>query len=136
MFVKMPGGEASIALAIQRLDLVGAIDRNPLARRLAEPTIQKPGLAVVLEPLAPASKCPLVNPEQFRRLHLIELRRLVAAQNVQKPHHTHTLKGFRPAHQNPRKGSDATGQIVCYLSRTYRVLPTRARPLVAGKTCV
>ena len=104
MLVKMLGREAPIALAVQSLDLVGAIDRNPLARRLAEPTIQKSGLAVVLEPLTPTSKRPLVDPKQLRCLHLIELRRLVAAQNVQKPHHTHPLKGFRPAHQIPPKG--------------------------------
>jgi putative isomerase len=44
MLVKMLGGEALVTFAIQSLDLVRAIDRNPLARRLAEPTIQKPGL--------------------------------------------------------------------------------------------
>src|SRR5271166_6433673 len=121
MLVKMLGGEAQVTLAIQSLDLIRAIDRNPLARRFAEPTIQKPGLAVVLKPLTPTSKRPLVDTKQLRCLHLVELRRLIAAQNVQKPHHTHTLKGFRPAHQIPRKGADATGQIVCYLRRTYHV---------------
>src|SRR5208337_2080944 len=124
MLVKVLGGEAPVTLAIQSLDLVRAIDRNPLARRLAEPTIQKPRLAVVLKPLTPTSKRPLIDPKQLRCLHLVKLRRLVAAQNVKKPHHTHTLKGFRPAHQIPRKGADATGQIVCYVIRTYRVLAT------------
>ena len=104
MLVKMLGREARIALAIKRLDLVLPIDRNPLARRLAEPPVQQPRLAVVLEPLPPTPKRPLANPKQLRRLHLIELRRLVAAQNVQKPHHPHTLKGFRPAHPTPQKG--------------------------------
>src|SRR5271166_3982607 len=127
MLMKVLGGEAPVTLAIQSLDLVRAIDRNPLARRLAEPTIQKPRLAVVLKPLTPTSKRPLIDPKQLRCLHLVELRRLVAAQNVKKPHHTHTLKGFRPAHQIPRKGADATGQIVCYVIRTYRVLATPLR---------
>src|SRR5208337_3160101 len=85
----------------------------------------------------PTSKRPLIDPKQLRCLHLVELRRLVAAQNVKKPHHTHTLKGFRPAHQTPRKGADATGQIVCYVIRTYRVLATFARRSVcAGRTRV
>ena len=92
MLVKMLGGKALIALAVQSLDLVRAIDRNPLARRLAQPTIHKARLAVVLEPLTPTSERPLANPKQLRCLHLIELRRLVAAQNVQKPHHTNTLR--------------------------------------------
>ncbi len=76
MLVKMLGREALIAPAVQSLDLVHAINRNPLARRLAEPTIQNSGLAVVLEPLTPTSKRPLVDPKKLRRLHLIELRRL------------------------------------------------------------
>src|SRR5271166_3402323 len=84
-----------------------------------------------VKPLTPTSKRPLVDTKQLRCLHLVELRRLVASQNVQKPHHTHTLKGFRPAHQIPRKGADATGQIVCYVIRTYRVLATKSRLLLA-----
>ena len=34
------------------------------------------------------------------------------------------LKGFRPAHPDPPKRAGLTGQIVRYLNRTYRVLPT------------
>ena len=94
MLVKMLGREALITLAIQSLDLMFAINRNPFARRLAEPTIQQTRLAVVLKPLTPTAKRPLVDAQQLRRFQLIELRRLVAAQNVQKPDHTHTLKGF------------------------------------------
>jgi hypothetical protein len=94
MLVKMLGREALITLAIQSFDLMFAINRNPLARRLAEPTIQQTRLAVVLKALTPTAKRPLVDAQQLRRFQLIELRRLVAAQNVQKPHHTHTLKGF------------------------------------------
>lgn len=77
--------------------------------------LQERGLAVVLKALAPASKRPLINPKQVGCFQLIELRRLVAAQNVQKPHHTHTLKGFRPAHPNPPKRAKRY--------RTDRVLP-------------
>src|SRR6202042_270115 len=34
------------------------------------------------------------------------------------------LKGFRPAHPTPPKGAGLTGQIVRYLNRTDRLLPT------------
>ena len=94
MLVKMLGREALITLAIQSLDLVRAINRNPLARRLAKPTVQQTSLAVVLKALTPATKRPLINAEQFRSFHLIEFRRLIATQNAQKPHHTNPLKGF------------------------------------------
>ena len=79
----MLGREAAVALAIQSLHLMLPINRNPLARRLAQPPIQKPGLAIVLETLTPTAKRPLVDSKQLRRFQLIELRRLVAAQYVQ-----------------------------------------------------
>jgi hypothetical protein len=65
-----------------------------LARPLAEPPVQKSRLAILLMTLTPTAKRPLANPKQRRRLQLTRLRRLVAAQNVQKPWHSHTLKGF------------------------------------------
>lgn len=94
MFVKMLGREALVALPIQSLDLLLAVERNPLAGRLAEPPVQKARLAVILEARPPAPERPLADAKQVRRFQLIELRRLVAAQNVQKPQHTNTLKGF------------------------------------------
>ncbi|HWY81549.1 MAG TPA: hypothetical protein VNY10_06390, partial [Roseiarcus sp.] len=45
-------------------------------------------------------------------------------QNVQKHRHAHPLKGLRPAHPDPPKRAGPTGQIVRYLNRTYRLLPT------------
>jgi len=98
MLVKMLGREARIPRLVKRLHLSLAIGRNTLARRLAEPAVQQARLARFLEAVAPAPKRPLPNPQQLRRFHLTELRRLVTAQNVQKPHHPHTLQGFRPAH--------------------------------------
>jgi hypothetical protein len=53
MLVEVLDGDALIALAVKPLDLLGPIDRNPLARRLAEPPIQQPGFALLL--VAPAS---------------------------------------------------------------------------------
>jgi hypothetical protein len=98
LLVKMLGREAVIAFAIQSLHLMLPVDRNPLARRLAQPPIQKPGFAVVFEPLSPTAKRPFIDPKQFRRFELVQLRRLVAAQYAPELDHTNPLKGFRPAH--------------------------------------
>jgi hypothetical protein len=40
MLVEVLDGEALVALAIERLHLLRPVDRNPLARRLAEPLVQ------------------------------------------------------------------------------------------------
>src|SRR5208337_3099247 len=120
------GSEPRITLSVKRLDLLLPVDRNPFPRRLAEPPVQQPRLAFLLVTRLPAPKRPLAHPKQRRCFQLVEFRRLVAAQNVQKPHHTHTLKGFRPAHPTPpSKGAEATGQIARSLNRTYQLLLTR-----------
>ena len=38
--------------------------------------------------------------------------------------HSHTLQGFRPAHQDLPESASTTRQIVYHLNRTYHVLPT------------
>ena len=43
-----------------------------------------------------------------------------------KLRHAHSLFGFPPAHPNPPKRARTTGQVVRYLNRTYRLLPTAA----------
>jgi len=98
LLVKMLGREAVIAFAIQSFHFMLPVDRNPPARRLAQPPIQKPGFAVVFEPLPPPPKRPLINSKQLRRFDLVQLRRLVAAQYARELDHTNPLKGFRPAH--------------------------------------
>ena len=45
-------------------------------------------------------------------------------QKVEKHRRAHPLMGFRPAHPTPPKGAGLSGQIVRYLNRTYRLLPT------------
>ena len=45
MLVEVLDGEALVALAIEPLHLLGPIGRDALARRLAEPTVEKPCLA-------------------------------------------------------------------------------------------
>ena len=104
MLVEVLDREALVAFAIKPLHLLRPIRRNPLARRLAKPPVEKPGLALLLVAARPSPKGPDVDPEQLRRLLLIELRRLPAVQKIQKPRHAHTLMGFRPAPSQPPKG--------------------------------
>src|SRR5271155_4860265 len=63
MLVEVLDREALVALAIEPLHLLGPVDRNPLARRLAEPPIDKPGLAFLLVAARPAPKRPLAHPQ-------------------------------------------------------------------------
>src|SRR5271170_4533431 len=103
MLVEVLDGEALVALAIERLDFLRPVNRNPLARRLAEPAVQETRLALLLVAARPAPERPLAHPQKLRRLFLVQLRRFPAVQNVQKHRHAHPLKGFRPAHPNPSK---------------------------------
>src|SRR5665213_856642 len=124
MLVEMLRREAPIACLVQRLDLGLPVARNPLARHFAKPTVQKTRFALILVALAPPPERPLPDAQKLRCFQLAELRALVTAQHVDKLDHSHTLMGFRPAHSRPSKKSESTGQIVRYLNRTYRVLPT------------
>ena len=133
MLMEVLDRKTPVALAIEPLDFLSPVRRNPPARRLAEPAVHKPGLAVLLIAPRPAPERPLAHPEQLRRLFLAQLRRLPAVQNVQKHRHAHPLKGFRPAHPDPPKRAGSTGQIVRYLNRTYRLLPTEFAPFLYEK---
>ena len=82
MLVEMLDRETLVALAIKPLHFLRPVDRNPLARRLAEPPVDEPGLAFLLVAARPAPECPLAHPEQLRRLLLIELRRFPAVQKI------------------------------------------------------
>ena len=59
VFVKMPGGEAAVARAIQGFDLLQAVNRNPFARYAAKPAAQQTSLARLFVAMAPAAKRPL-----------------------------------------------------------------------------
>ena len=131
VLVKMLDREALVALAIKPLHFLRPVAWNPPTGRPAKPAVQEPGLAVLLVTPRPAPECPLRHSEQLGRFLLIELRRFPAVKNVQKHRHAHTLKGFRPAHPDPPKRAGSTGQFVRYLNRTYRLLPTKIRNLVA-----
>jgi hypothetical protein len=80
MLVEMLDRETLVALAVKPFHLFRPIARDPLARRLAEPPVDEPGLAFLLVAARPAPECPLAHPEQLRRLLLIELRRFPAVQ--------------------------------------------------------
>ena len=99
MLVKMLGCETLITRAIQPFDRLLAVTRNPLGRRLAKPAVQQSGLAICLETNAPATERPLGDAKQFSGFDLVEFSRLIAAQDTPELDHSHTLKGFRPAHQ-------------------------------------
>ena len=62
MLVEVLDGEALVALVIKRLDVLRPVDRNPLARRLAEPAVQKTSFALLVVAVAPAAKRPLAHP--------------------------------------------------------------------------
>jgi hypothetical protein len=104
MLVEVLDRKTLVALAIKPLHLLSPVRRDPPARRLAEPTVQKPDLAILLITARPAPEGPLAHSEQRRRLFLIQLRRFPAVQKIQKHRHAHPLKGFRPAHPTPPKG--------------------------------
>ena len=82
MLVEMLDREALVTLAIEPLHLLGAIGRDPLARRLAEPPVDKAGLAFLLVTARPAPERPLAHPEQLGRLLLTELRRFPAVEKI------------------------------------------------------
>ncbi len=123
MLVEMLGRKAGVAAAVKRLNLGLSRRRNPSARDLAKPPVQQASLSFDLKTIAPAPKRPLANPQQLARFQLTKLRRLVTSQNVQKLNHPHTLKGFRPAHPKPSKGSG--------IYRTDRALP---KPAISSAT--
>src|SRR5277367_6288802 len=72
MLVEVLDREALIALAIEPLHLLGPVDRNPPARRLAEPAVQEPGLALLLVTPRPPAERPLAHSKQLRRLPLVQ----------------------------------------------------------------
>jgi hypothetical protein len=115
MLVEVLDREALVTLAIKRLHLLRPIDRNPLARRLAEPPVDKPGLALLVVAVRPSPERPLAHSQKLGGFTLVELRRFPPVQNIQKHRHAHPLKGFRPAHPAPPK----RGQTY----RTDRALP-------------
>jgi hypothetical protein len=115
MLVEMLDRKTLVALAIKPLHFFRPVDRNPPPPRPAEPPVDKPGRAVLVIAVTPASQRPLAHPQQLRRLRPVQLRRFPAVEKVQKHRQAHPLKGLRPAHPAPPK----KGQTY----RTDRALP-------------
>ena len=90
---------------------------HPLPRRISTTS----------EDANPPTECPLGDAEQRCRIHLVEFAGFITLEYAPELDHAHTLQGFRTAHQGSPKSPSTTGQIVCYLNRTYHVLPTPAR---------
>src|SRR3954449_777711 len=103
VFVKMPGREAAVARAIQGFHLLRAVNRNPLARYPAEPTVQQTGVSAFFVAMAPAAERSFGDAQQLRRFDLVELTRFIAVQNAPELDHSHTLMGFCPAHSGSPK---------------------------------
>src|SRR6185437_8081314 len=123
MLMEMLDREALVALAIEPLHFLRPVRRDPLARRLAEPAVDKSGLAFLLISPGPAPQRPLAHPQKLRRLRLIELRRFPTPEKIQKHRHAHPLKGLRPAHPTPlSKG------------RTYRTDRALPKPDISSAT--
>lgn len=91
VLVKMLGREAKVTLPIQPLDLIGLSVRNPLRRRLAQPPVSQPGLALLAVAFAPAPEASLSYAQDLRRLQLAQLRRLDPVEEAQKLHHPQPL---------------------------------------------
>lgn len=108
LLVKVFGREALVALAIQCLHLVLPVGPNLFARRFAKPPIQEPGFAIILEPLSPSLKCPLVDPQRLKILVNLITRTpcRVSDRRILDPH----------------LGPNSTGQIICYRHSTARPL--------------
>src|ERR1700677_1156964 len=103
VLVEMFRGETAIAAAIQSFDLVLPVNPYPFAGGPPQPAVQQARLAGIFKAQAPAAKRPLTDPNQFSRFQLIEFTRLITTQDAPKPHHSHTLVGFCPAHQGSPK---------------------------------
>jgi hypothetical protein len=63
MLVEVLDREARVALAIKPLHLLRPVDRNPLARRPAEPPVEESGLALLLVTARPPPERPLAHPQ-------------------------------------------------------------------------
>jgi hypothetical protein len=79
VLVKMPGGEAAVARAIQGFDFLRAVNRNPFARHAAKPAVQQPSIPRFVVTMAPAAERPLGDAQQLRCLDLVEFTRFITA---------------------------------------------------------
>jgi hypothetical protein len=126
--------ERPVGDAIVIADLPLLLDAQDLVEVDAGNGREGQALAVFLVSGASSAETSVRSPEQLNRLLLIELRRFPAVQNVQKHRHAPRLSGLRPAHPAPPKRARPTGQIVRYLNRTDRALPTARTTISCRKS--
>jgi len=107
VLVEMPRREAQVAGPIETFDLRLVVRRHPFGRRPAQAAIQQTGFALFLVTAAPTTEGSLADAQQLARLDLVEFARLMTVQHAPETDHSHTLKGFRPAHPGSPKSSDS-----------------------------
>ena len=124
MLVEVLDREALVALAIKPLHLLGPIDRNPLARRLAEPRSKSPASP------SPRSAASIAGTSARSTPSNSAASSWLSSAGSQRCRRFKNLAMRTPSRasvrriQTPPKRAGSTGQIVRYLNRTYRVLPT------------
>src|SRR6516162_6440265 len=127
MLVKVLGREALVSLPVELPDPFRFRLWHPLRRWLAKPTIGQPALALLPVTAPPSPERAFRHPQQSRSLQLAQPTFLPTSENVPEFQHAHTVQNPRPLHRSLPLGKrpSRTGQIVCYIPRTDRVLPTR-----------
>ena len=125
VLVEMPRREAPVAVRYR----CSTSSHRSTGTRLptaANPAVQQPGLALLLVTTAPTAErpappCPAILPPPVGSVQTPPS----GARHIHELRHTNTLSGFRQAHPpEPPGWEPATGQFVCYLNRSYRLLPT------------
>src|SRR6476619_6080426 len=89
------------------------------ARHAPTPAIHKPVRAVRLVCVPKPPELPFAHPQQLRCLTATQLPCLMQPNRIENPGHSDLRQHAIPPAE--------TGQIVCYQTRTYRVLRTGAR---------
>ena len=91
VLVKMLHVPAPIDRPIELQHPVNLCRRDPLRRRLPQPPVDQPRLALLLEPIAVAAKLPLRHPQQLARLQHRQFPPFPTAQNIPKLQHSPVL---------------------------------------------
>ena len=102
--------------------------RDPPRRLPAQPAVEQPFQSGLLVTLPITSELSLRHAQQLTRFHHRQLTALPAAQHIPKLLHPAVLQPRRPVHRSVSSRRQKTGQLVCYLIRTTRLLPTLVAP--------
>ena len=67
-----------------------------------KPTVGQASSSLVVQPVTPAPKRPVADPQHLRRRFLAKLTPLVSSQQVLEPHPSYALVDARPVHPHPQ----------------------------------